>query len=62
MLHVEEHLQLSHERGRRLRRQAEAQRLARQAHGLRRRRRRRVLGATLELVRGRRQADQGTYA
>ncbi len=65
MLHYEALRLLSHERGERLRRQAEAERLAMQMRSRRQRGRRRLaLDATLELLlRGRRDArHQGTHA
>ena len=55
MLHYEALRQLSHDRGQRLRREAEAERLALQARS-RRQRRRLALDAALELLRGRRHA------
>lgn len=64
MLHYDALRQLTHDRGERLRHQAAAERLARQARGRQQLRRRRLaLAATLELVlRGRAANQQGTRA
>jgi hypothetical protein len=58
MLHWEEHQLACHDRLQRLRREADAQHLALQLRGQRRRRRRLALAAGLDrLLRARRQAD-----
>lgn len=64
MLHYEALRQLSHDRGERLRHQAAAEHLARQARGRQQQRRRRLaLAATLDLIlRSRSAEQQGTRA
>ena len=64
MMDFEIYRQLCHDRRQQLRREAEADRLARQVRGPRQRRRRRLaLHAALDQLRGRRQAaHQGTPA